>query len=591
MLETAAHILLGIIMTAATGSHPEGKAPSAAARDGRNIRTGHTIPSEGYCDQPYVVVTKEGKWLCVLTTGPGKEGDKGQHVVSTVSADEGRTWSKLVDIEPSAGTEASWATLLVVPSGRVYAFYTYNGDNVRTLAGKKIRADTIGWYAYRYTDDEGRSWSKQRYRLPLRLTACDRGNDWKGKRQIFWGIDEPSVVDGSVFFAFTKLGKYMLERGEGWMFRSDNILTERDPERIRWTMLPEGDRGISRKDFGSVQEEHNAVPLRDGAIYCMYRTTRGYPAHAYSRDGGRTWTKPEFATYTPGGRRIKNPRACPKVWKTRSGRYLLWYHNHGGRGFKDRNPVWIAGGAEVDGRLHWSQPEILLYDADPVVRMSYPSLIEQDGRFWVTETQKTEARVHEIDQALLEGMWNQGKAKTVAQKDLLLDVGGKQLEAGRAALPGWLDLRKTGGVTVEAWIRRESLATGAVLVDGRDDGGRGVCLTATPKGAIRAELHDGTAGGAWTCDAGVLKAKTVHHVVAVIDNGPRIISFIVDGVLCDGGEAREYGWGRYEKELGDVTGSGVWKTAASQKGVIKRLRVYGRALRTSEAVANYHAGP
>src|SRR5262249_27159037 len=37
--------------------------PVATAADPRDIRTGHPIPDEGYCDQPYVVVTDDGHWL------------------------------------------------------------------------------------------------------------------------------------------------------------------------------------------------------------------------------------------------------------------------------------------------------------------------------------------------------------------------------------------------------------------------------------------------------------------------------------------------------------------------------------------------
>jgi hypothetical protein len=48
--------------------------------DWRNIRTGYEIPSEGYCDQPYVVVTEEGNWLCTMTTGAGLEGEGGSTV-------------------------------------------------------------------------------------------------------------------------------------------------------------------------------------------------------------------------------------------------------------------------------------------------------------------------------------------------------------------------------------------------------------------------------------------------------------------------------------------------------------------------------
>src|SRR4051812_35250925 len=83
--------------------------------DSRNIRAGRPIPDEGYCDQPYVVLTDDGQWLCVMTTGRGVEGQAGQHIVATRSADHGRTWSRHVPIEPDDGPEASWAMPLKVP--------------------------------------------------------------------------------------------------------------------------------------------------------------------------------------------------------------------------------------------------------------------------------------------------------------------------------------------------------------------------------------------------------------------------------------------------------------------------------------------
>ncbi|MHC4398189.1 MAG: LamG domain-containing protein, partial [Planctomycetota bacterium] len=106
-------------------------APQLTTRDPRDIRTGRRIPDEGYCDQPYAVITADGNWLLTMTTGPGREGQHGQHVVALVSSDHGVTWSDPIDIEPSDGPEASWAMPLVTPGGRVYAFYTYNGENLR----------------------------------------------------------------------------------------------------------------------------------------------------------------------------------------------------------------------------------------------------------------------------------------------------------------------------------------------------------------------------------------------------------------------------------------------------------------------------
>ncbi len=584
-------ILLILPLMGAPGLSEEHEPSSPAPPDPRDIRAGRVIPDEGYCDQPYVVVLPDGAWLCTLTTGPGREGQRGQHVVATRSEDRGRTWSKLVDIEPSGAREASWIVPLVVPGGRVYGFYTFNGENVHTLGGKPIRADTLGHYAYRYSDDGGRTWS-ERCRLPLRVTACDRTNDWQGRVQMFWGIDKPDLTADGAVFAFTKLGRYMLEQGEGWVFRCDNIATERDPAKLQWRLLPEGDRGIRNDAFGSVQEEHNVVPLTGQDLYCVYRTTRGHPCHAYSRDAGRTWSTPEPMTYVPGGRVIKHPRACPMVWRTPEGRYLLWFHNNGTRTYHARNPVWIAAGAERDGHVHWSQPEILLYDRDPKGRMSYPDLIEQGGRYWVTETQKTIARVHPIDNTLLEGLWSQGEVKEIARRELLLDLGPEQLAERQAKLPGRLDLAKRSGLALDVWLKLDDLLPGQTILDGRDGAGRGFALVTGEHATVRLELCDGESTVAWESDRGLLEAGKRHHVVAVLDARPQIVCFVIDGRLDDGGPQRERGWTRYDSPLGDVTGSGALRIAPKMRtGQVMRARLYGRYLRTSEAVAHFCAGP
>ncbi len=559
------------------------RADNRQQADPRKIDTGLPIPDESYCDQPYVVVLPSGKWLCTLTTGPGREGQGGQHVVSTTSDDHGKTWSPLVDIEPAAGPYASWAVPLVTPTGRVYAFYTYNGDQIKHLPGqsKKIRADVLGWYCYKFSDDEGRSWSKQRYRLPMRVTACDRGNEWKGQVQLFWGIDKPKVSGNGIRFAFTKLGRFPLDEGEGWMFHSPNILTQRQPDKIEWKLMPTGDHGIRLPRFGSIQEEHNHVALAGDDLYLVYRTALGFPCHSYSRDGGKTWNAPEPMTYGPRGRVIKNPRACPKLWKCANGKYLFWFHNHGGTSFQGRNPAWISGGELRDGKLYWSQPEILLYADESNERMSYPDLIEQDGRYWITETQKTMARVHEIDPTLLEGLWNQGKSAVAVTKGVVLDTTSED-----ATLPLQLDLTQTGGLSLDCWFTAGDPARTHTLADSRNDTGRGFLLSTTSAGTIRLELSDGTHSASWESDSGLLKPGSRHHVVAIVDAAPQIIMFVVDGRLCDGGDSRQRGWTRYTKSIDDIAG----KMKPSIGSAVERLRVYNRYLRVSEAVANYRAG-
>jgi len=561
-------------------------AGAARAADARNLRLGHRIPDEGYCDQPYVVVLDDGSWLCVLTTGPGREGQKGQHVVSTVSRDQGRTWSPLVDIEPSAGPEASWAVPLKTSFGRVYAFYTYNGDRVHLG-----RDDTHGWYVYKFTDDGGRTWSQRRVRLPLRRTACDRLVRDGRLVQMFWGIDKPKSEQGRVYFAFTKLGQYFLKDSEGWLFTSDNVLTERDVDKVRWEMRPVGEHGIRNPKFGTVQEEHNLVPLGGERLFCVYRTTLGFPCQTYSQDGGRTWSTPEPMIYTPGGRVVKQPRACPKLWRCSNGRYLFWYHFHSGHGFKGRNPAWVIGGVLRNGRLHWSQPEILLYDPDPNVRTSYPDLIEQNDRYWVTETQKEIARVHEVDPSLFHGLWAQVEdtlPRQVVRRGCVGEWGEQELRAGKASTKARLSVQDGGGFTVELWLTVDRFSQ-QPLVRCRDEDGRGWELCLAPDRRLVLRASDGRNELSWDTDPGLLTPGRLHHVAFVVDGGPRIITAIVDGVVCDGGEHRQYGWGRFDSAVDQVLDGGKLE-ASTADARVHRLRLYNRYLRTTEVVQNYRAG-
>ena len=46
--------------------------------DIRHLATGWEIPTVSYCDQPYIVQTNDGAWLCCVTTGVGAEGEIGR---------------------------------------------------------------------------------------------------------------------------------------------------------------------------------------------------------------------------------------------------------------------------------------------------------------------------------------------------------------------------------------------------------------------------------------------------------------------------------------------------------------------------------
>lgn len=595
---------------AASAQSPSIQAQNQETPDRRNIVNGWEIPRENYSDQPYVVITKDGNWLCTLTTGKGGEGASAQHIISTISADKGRTWSAPVAIEPSTGPEASWVMPLVVPSGRVYVFYTYNSENLRydTKCNDPHfarRVDTLGKYAMKYSDDYGRTWSAERSYIPMRLMRIDRENAYGGKLLYFWGVGKPIATRHGAMFGFAKVGKWGLPGGmvtsQGCVMRSANILEEKDPAKIQWDMYPDGDEGL-RAPKGPVSDETNLVELSDGSLYATYRTIDGHNCQAYSRDGGHTWTPSAYATYTPDGRKIKHPRAANFVKKFSNGKYILWYHNHGGECvltnpwayYSHRNPAWITGGIERDGYIHWSQPEILLYDRNPDTNMSYPDFIEDGGEFYVTETDKTAARVHPIDLALLEGMWNQAEARDVAQTGLALSLAGDKLQSGSSIAMPRIPALADGGFTIDFWVRFSELTKGQIIIDSRNQAGKGIAITVSDHETLTLTMSDGTHESSWDSDPGfhpgTMKVGYWQYVAFVVDGGPKIITVMVDGILNDGGPVREYGWQRFHPMLEDVNGLDTAQAAAGMFGEIRLLRIYNRYLRTSELVGNWRAG-
>lgn len=592
----------------------------AQTPDPRHITNGWVIPDESYADQPYVVKTDDGAWLCVLTTGAGVEGAGGQHIISTRSTDRGKTWSRPLAVEPADGPEASYAVLLKVPSGRVYVFYNHNTDNVREVIGDDPpykggvvkRVDSLGHFVFKYSDDHGRSWSSQRYEIPQRDFEIDRKNPYGGKTKYFWNVGKAFALKGAGYVPLHKVGGFgdgFFTSSEGVLLRSDNILTEKDPAKLRWETLPEGDKGIRTpaEGGGPVAEEQSFSVLSDGSIFCVFRTIDGHSAFTYSRDGGRTWEPSEYMRYADG-RLMKHPRAANFAWRCENGKYLYWFHNHGGRfirehprrrtiAYEDRNPVWLSGGVETDSRkgkiIAWSQPEIALYDDDPWIRMSYPDLVEEGGKYFLTETQKDIARVHELDASLLEGLWNQATSKTIARNGLLLETRDANVREwkldglpeftrrSRRADYGSDDLRS--GLSLELWV---SGKTGDVLLDNRTKDGRGFALRITEANAVELVLNDGRTECRWTSDPGAIQPGRTQHVTAIVDGGPKIILFVIDGKLNDGGDARQFGWGRYNPNLRSATGAPNVTIGETVKGA----RIYGRALRVSEAIAAFRAG-
>ena len=140
------------------------------------------------------------------------------------------------------------------------------------------RCNLVGGQWFRFSDTAGASWS-QRYRIPIRVTSIDRvrspslllrrffvarvlyslsdnttvavgrvqGNPWNGTELQGWTVSKP-IVHGNqtVLLPYTKVGTYLQGHDRNFVLVSDNILSERDPEKIVWRTWPAGDGGATQ---------------------------------------------------------------------------------------------------------------------------------------------------------------------------------------------------------------------------------------------------------------------------------------------------------------------------------------------------------
>jgi hypothetical protein len=293
---------------------------------------------------------------------------------------------------------------------------------------------------------------------------------------------------------------------------------------------------------------------------------------------------------------IKHPRAANFIWKLDSGDFLYWFHNYGGNWYFDRNPVWCLAGKETEGPngkiIKWSQPEVLLYHNDPYMRMSYPDLIQDGGETYITETEKEIARTHIVDCKFLEKLFKWDEPGKIIENGLVFTGSSgeyvfpklPQMVEPLGGVPALTTKDLKTGFSIDLWFHM-TVQTGDMLIDTRAEDGSGIAMYVTGESTVRIDLSDGIAISSWQCDP-VLISNGLNHLAVIIDGGPKIISYIINGGFNDGGEIRKYGWGRYNPNLRHVNGCGVIKIHDS----VRILRAYDRALMTVEACSNYKAG-
>jgi hypothetical protein len=605
---------------------PMWESPGEAVEDLRNIKQGTPLLANYYADQPYLAETLDGGLLCVVTTGTSHEGSSGQHVMSMKSFDGGRTWRDRTPVEAPTEPISSWGVPITTPSGRVFVFYIFNKDDLKELpaddppypGGVTHRVDTQGYYAFRWSDDHGKTWSKERGYMPVREFAIDRSNPTGGKIRFFWNVGKAFISEGSIYVPLHKVGGF----GEGWLTSSEgalvcseDLLTAEDPLSATWTTLPEGEYGIrSPEGGGPVAEEHSFAVLSDGSFFTVFRTIDCHPGCAYSRDKGRTWSKPQYMRFA-SGKLMKHPRAANFVWKMKDGGYLYHFHNHGGPYLREhperrticyteRNPVWLCRGWEEDSPegkvLAWSQPEVGLFADDPMIRMSYPDFVEHKGEFLFTETEKAEARIHRLSPRVVQAVRKDNAGRTLEELTPICHwqrlTNGKQ-KISMPPLPPFIKRADkspfgsffTGkGFSIELLLELTSPpAHRCNLLFNRGPDGSGLVVALEADNTLSLLLNDGQTCALWESDP--LEADgNFSHIFITVDSSARLICFYENGVINDGGENRQFGWGRLSPYFRNKYMSKELTVNPVEGSSLAWFKFYGRALCSWEVEAIVH---
>jgi len=370
-----------------------------------------------------------------------------------------------------------------------------------------------------------------------------------------------------------------------------------------------------------VWEEPHVVPLaRSPGFFLVARTNSGFLGASSTADAAAAagWASPggnaTFWAALPAaaGRPLRNPQGPTTLKRVpRPGGavgYLLLFYNRGCAAscYAGRNPYWLAAGVEEAGEVRFSQPEIALYSTDyagaqEASRIGYPDILSDPARgVLITETNKTDARCHAVDAALVDALFAQATAAAPlagAAVAFGARAQGATFATPAAPLPDASAAARGGGLTLALWVEGHARAApGQALVD---VGPVRLATAAAPArggaAGVALALADaaGRGGNATLCAhcAAALAGAGAHLVAFVFDAAAHVITPSVDGALCEALEA-EHAWSWVDWDMAQAgPAAPTFVLAGDYGGRVLGGGWFARAVLNSDVVAAWRAGP
>ena len=315
----------------------------------------------GFNHAPSVATLPDGRLLCVWFSGPC-EASVHQVILASFSSDQGRTWESAFVLQDQPRS-SDFDPALLVDGDRVWFFYVYGrwnrypfmqelvqgkgyvGDGPDVQMSEKAFIGTESFHLYaRYSDDSGKTWSKQR--MIHESAGC---------------------------------------RSNGIRLTSGELLLPAHDFRNNWTesyVLRSNDQGQSWTRAGKIVnpsgvDEPTIAELKNGHILMALRTNDSHLWTCRSEDKGKTWSEPRKHEMLAGA-------ASHNLFRTTDGHVVLT-HNECKAG--TRTPLTIC--ATLDGE-EWGAALTLAESLVPMrgndywgCQVTYPSVCEVPGNVLV----------------------------------------------------------------------------------------------------------------------------------------------------------------------------------------------------------------
>jgi hypothetical protein len=222
----------------------------------------------------------------------------------------------------------------------------------------------------------------------------------------------------------------------------------------------------------------------------------------------------------------------------------------------------------------------------------------------ISETEKLVARIHPVPADFVQRICGQWDTPPLPDKtDLLWSWQRTSDGKAKEAMPPfpllynrWAKKRQDlhHGLSLLMTIRGGALQAG-ILLDNRDEAGRGFILELTDVLTVRLALNDGRAATCWESTLRLENENTIQTVGVILDGSAQIITGIVNGQFDDGGKKRPYGWGLLHPSLQSIGGGprdvvypwhqGVENSNLSLAEQVTHCHIYSRTLLTAETIA------